>query len=114
MEQILSQEFVPIPVAKEIVKKVKEQGTSNPIIERTLEYLSRFSKCDAKRALEAMRELTEKLDFSPITATILVNIVPKTIDEARVLLDFEKRLVETETLEQALDIIRRKCLEEST
>jgi len=109
MEQVLSQEYVPIPVAKEIVKKVKEQGTSNPIIERTLEYLSRFSKCSAEKALEAMKELIEKLDFSPITATILVNIAPKTLDEARVLLDFEKRLVETETLEQALNIIKEKC-----
>jgi len=113
IEEIKEISPISIPEAYKLLKELREKimardKSVNPIIERTLEYLSKLAKCEPDAAVKARRRLIEE-GFDARTAAILVSIYPESIHEARVLLDFEKRLVETGELEKALSILREEC-----
>ncbi len=114
IEEVIGSEPLSLPEAYYLLKQARERilarrGVSNSIMDRTLEYLAKLSKCGHEEARRARRRLIEELGFDSRTAAILVSILPESIHEARVMLDFEKRLVETEELERALEILREEC-----
>ncbi len=118
IEEVESFELVSLPEAYKIISMVVErmQKKNRPVkdvVKNTLNYLSKLSKCSPEAAEKARKRLIEE-GFAPITAAMMVSILPDTVHEARVLLDFEKRLVETEELEKALQILREECGSPST
>ena len=50
---------------------------------------------------------------STIFSSSSVSLVPRTIDEIRVMLDFEDRLIETEELEKIVELLKNTCIESS-
>ncbi len=107
--QIVSKKYVPIPIAKRIVEETLETTRDNPIVARTYEYLIAFSKCSSDAAEKAVEKLVKELGLREETAIMLINIMPETIDEARPLFELEKKLVETQDIERALEILRESC-----
>ncbi len=112
--KVLSQRYVPLPVAKKILEELGELVQENPIVARTYEYLARFSKCDAEAAERAVRRLVEELKLSELVAVNLVNILPSTVHEARPLLELEPRTLSPEEVEKILSILEEECKQETS
>ncbi len=112
MVEILSSRYVPNPVAKKILESAKKLIEENPIVARTYEYVSKFSKCDSDRAVKAVEEL-KSIGFSDFAATMLVNLVPRELEEAKALLGDIDGGYEEEVVEKGLEVLRKYCLGEN-
>ncbi len=121
---IISEQYLPIPVVKKILDEYRrrveavrseeslEETIAESTLRRTYDYLEKVSKCSAEKAEQAVEKLKEK-GLKEVTAVMFVNIVPRTVDEARPLLVFEERVLTTEELEEILRILHEYCSEET-
>jgi DNA-directed RNA polymerase subunit F len=110
--EIIEERYIPIPMAKKIMEQFKELIEENPIMARVYEYLSRFSKCDPDNAEKAFEELL-KLGFSQFAAAMLINIVPRSVEEAKAILGDIDGGYSDEKIVKAVDIITHYCLGQS-
>lgn len=99
---------MPIPVVVDIIRRGIEGREGNEIIYRVLEYGETVSKCDPEPAREIMKMLLER-GLKSVSATQIVNIAPRDIDLLKILLYFEERMPDQETLEEIIRIIDEKC-----
>jgi DNA-directed RNA polymerase subunit F len=107
--KIVSKRYVPIPVAKRILDETAALAEGNPLVQRTYEYLTRFSKCDPDSAERAVRRLIEEVGLSELVAVNLVNIVPESVHEVRSIVEMESKVLETSKIEKILSILREEC-----
>jgi len=111
MVEIIEARHVPIPVAKEILEKLRDamgEDADNPFINNVYEYLVRFSKCSPDAAREAMEKLRE-IGFSEFAAAMLVNLVPSEVEEAKALLGNIDGGYEDEKIEKAVEVLASTC-----
>jgi len=111
MVEIISQRHVPVPVAKALLEKHLPNYMENPILAKVYEYLSRFSKCGPEEAEKAMEELVGA-GFSSLAAAMLVNLVPRSVDEAKALLGNINGGYEDDKVEAAVELLNKYCKEE--
>ncbi len=108
MVEILSSSYVPNPVAKKILESARKLVEQNPIVARTYEYVSKFSKCGPESAEKALEEL-KSIGFSEFAAAMLVNLAPSELEEAKALLSDIDGGYEDEVIEKGLEILRKYC-----
>lgn len=114
--EIIEFKEIPIPLVKKILeeelKKQEKLGIRldiSSLAYRTHEYVEAVSKCNSERAERAFQKLLS-LGVKEITAAMLINIVPQSIDEVRTLLNFESKTFTTEEIEQMLKILEDECM----
>ena len=112
--ETVSYRDIPIPLAKkyleEYIDTLKKHGFEvEQIVESMYEYTSTFTKCDPNRVEELFEKLTKDIGFKEVTAAMIINIVPTTIDELRTLLQFEASVPEEEVLSRVLEMLREYC-----
>jgi len=96
---------------KKAVDKILEKEPSViHLVQKTLDYLKKFSKMDPESAT-AVRGLLEKYGLKEETIVMIINICPKTVDELRSLLELEERFIETETAEEIVGTLKNYCRE---
>lgn len=94
---------------QKMLEDLAERGVELESIElRVLDYLRRFNKC--KKADELVKEL-EKQGLSEITAVMIANIVPKDIETLKILLNFENKSLEEESLNEIVKTVSAYCSE---
>lgn len=113
--EIVEFKEIPIPLVKKILeeelKKQEELGIRldiSSLAYRTREYVESVSKCNSEGARRAFQKLIS-LGIKEITAAMFINVLPQSIDEARVLLSFESKTFTTEEIEQMLRILEEEC-----
>lgn len=111
--KILKAEYIPVPLAKKLLEENVRVGEESPLVQRTMTYLSTFTKCDPDVAKQVYEKLRNEFGLKDITASMIVSLVPRTIDEIRVMLDFEERLLETEELEKIIELLKNTCIKSS-
>ena len=110
MVEVLEERRVPLPVAKRILEEVAAR-LDNPIVGRAYEHARLFSKCEASAAEEAMKALKD-LGFSDFASSMLVNIVPRDVEEAKALLaDIDGGYPE-EAVAEAVKLLGERCRQE--
>ena len=72
----------------------------------TYDYLSKFSKIDAKTAKKMKQELVKECELTEEEAVEIINIMPTTLAELRSFTFGWKKLILAETLEKMLKIIK--------
>ncbi len=94
-------------VAKLIKKLMDYEGSSvSHMVSRVFEYVSKLSKC--KEPEPVLNELTN-LGLKEVTAVMLVNNCPNSVDEVRALLNFEEKTADDELLNRILEIVGKCC-----
>lgn len=94
-----------------VAKRIQEkEGSLNFMLLRTLEYLRKFSKVDPEQVSE-LRSKLEKYGIKQESVVMLINICPKTIDEARLILEIEERILETQVVEEIVNTLKQYCRE---
>ncbi|BES80715.1 hypothetical protein PABY_02820 [Pyrodictium abyssi] len=109
--EILEAKYAPIPVAKKILESMGSIIEENPVVARTYEYIAKFSKCSPEAAEEALGKLVEE-GFSEFAASILINIVPASVEEAKAILGDIDGGYDDSVVEKALEILKESCGQE--
>lgn len=105
MEEVKKKQAVSISEVKEILEK-EDLEKMDQIQRWTYDYLSKFSKIDAKTAKKMKQELVKECELTEEEAVEIINIMPTTLAELRSFTFGWKKLILAETLEKMLKIIR--------
>lgn len=105
--KILSYKHLTYSEVVKLLKKLVDSGEGvSSMMMRVYEYVTRMNKCD--RGDEIVSKLID-MGFKEVTAVMLVNNCPKSLDEVRVMLNFEDRTPDTDVLEKVLEILGSCC-----
>ena len=81
----------------------------DPIQRWTYDFVTRFSKLDAKTSRKMVEEQIKECELKEEEAVELVNILPKSLEELRSFTFGWKKLILTNTLEKMLEILKQKA-----
>ena len=105
MQEIISKQAVSISEVKEILEK-QDLEKMDQIQRWTYDYVTKFTKLDAKSAKKMKQELVKDCGITEEEAVEIVNIRPTTLAELRSFTFGWKKLILAETLEKMLKIIK--------
>jgi DNA-directed RNA polymerase subunit F len=94
----LSENRLTLPQVKKALEEIGEENLDQ-FQRRTLDYVNKFSKVDAKTAEKLLEKLVKEFDIDEAEAIQVVNCMPETVDELRVFLAGGRKIVETAKLE---------------
>jgi DNA-directed RNA polymerase subunit F len=105
MEEVKKKQAISIPEVKEIMEKVDTESMDQ--IQRwTYDYVTKFSKIDAKAAKKLKQQLVKECGIQEEEAVEIVNNLPSTEAELRAFTFGWKKLILAETLDKMLKIIK--------
>lgn len=96
-------------VARLLKKLIDSSEKVSHMVSRVYEYVSKLSKCSSSD--EVVNELTSKVGLKEVTAVMLVNNCPNSVDEVRIYLNFEGKVFDEDSLNEIVDILSKCCTE---
>jgi len=105
MEEVKRKQAVSISEVKEILEK-EDPEMMDQIQHWTYDYVTKFSKIDAKEAKKLKQALVKECNITEEEAVEIVNIRPSTLAELRSFTFGWKKLILAETLEKMLKLIK--------
>jgi DNA-directed RNA polymerase subunit F len=105
MEEVKKKQAVSISEVKEILEQ-EDPEKMDQIQRWTYDYVSKFSKIDAKTAKKMKQDLVKECELTEEEAVEIINIMPTTLAELRSFTFGWKKLILAETLEKMLKIIK--------
>jgi DNA-directed RNA polymerase subunit F len=108
MTEINRKEIITLPEVKEILQKVK-LDEMDQIQRWTFDFVTRFSKIDAKTSRKMVEEQMRECELKEEEAVELVNILPASLEELRSFTFGWKKLILTNTLEKMLEILKQRA-----
>jgi len=99
LPKVVSEKPISIPQLKKILEEIGKNKDLNSIESLSLDYATKFSKVSAEGAEKLIKELTEEEGLPSEIAVQLVNIMPTTLDEIRVILAPVSKTFPTEKVE---------------
>ncbi len=107
--EIIEYKDIPIQIVEKIIKEELEKGVPiHEIAKSTFEYIISVEKCRLDNPYEVIEQL-RSLGLQDTTIAMILNVRPKTIDELRTLMVFEKEMPEEPTLNRILEILDQVC-----
>lgn len=104
--RILSEKDITVSEADRALRSRKEEELDQ-FQRRTLEYTSKFSKVDADASEKLVEKITQETGISRKEAIMIVNIMPKRIEELTALFSSSsKRFVSKADAEKVIKIIK--------
>ena len=105
-KEIYHSEAISLPEVKELlVQRARESDGLSYMLRIALEHAQLVSKVSGENAKKLVEELVEKFRITDKGAITLANFLPDTIDEIRQLLAKEALSMETETVEEILNVL---------
>ncbi len=102
--QDVTEKRLTLPQVKRVLEAIGEENLDQ-FQRRTLDYVKKFSKLDAKVAEELLEKLEKEFDLEEAEAVQVVNCMPETVDELRVFLASGRKIVETAKLEAIIALL---------
>ena len=93
-----------LPQAKELLESLGEENLDQ-FQRRTFDYVSKFSKLDAKVAEKLVKKLVDEFSLEGEEAVQIVNCMPRSIEELRIFLAGGRRIIETSKLEAIVNLM---------
>ena len=93
-----------LPQVKSVLEEIGEENLDQ-FQRRTLDYVNKFSKVDAKVAEKLLEKLMKEFDLEEAEAVQVVNCMPETVDELRVFLASGRKIIETAKLEAIVKLL---------
>ncbi len=107
-KRILSSEDVTNAEALRLLEEALQKfESSSPEVDEALAYLRKFVKLDADKARELVNELVSRFGIARMTAIQIVNIMPRHVEELKVILGLEKREFSEKELQEMLELINK-------
>ncbi len=106
MPKVVKERVLSIPEVEEILESKQSRGDLSSIEMTTLEYVRKFRRVSAENARNALRELVG-MGLPENVSVQLVNIMPTTLDEIRVILAPHLKTLSTEDVQKIKEILDR-------
>jgi DNA-directed RNA polymerase subunit F len=100
----VSEKRIALPQVKSVLEAIGEENLDQ-FQRRTLDYVNKFSKVEAKIAEELVKKLVKEFDLEETEAVQVVNCMPETVDELRVFLASGRKIIETAKLEAIIALL---------
>jgi DNA-directed RNA polymerase subunit F len=107
-KKIINEENITISEAKHILEKtIKNKDEAGEFQRRTIDYLAKFAKLDFQQAKKLVKELVKQFKIEEVEAIQIVNCMPESIDEIRIILAAKGKIIESEKLKGILDVLNK-------
>lgn len=106
MPKVVSERSISIPELKRVLEELESERDLDTVESTTLEYARKFAKVDPERVEEIVGELRE-LDLADEAIIQLINVMPSSIDEIRVILMHSPRVFTTGEIKRIKEILDR-------
>jgi DNA-directed RNA polymerase subunit F len=93
-----------LPEVKDLLESVGEENLDQ-LQRRTFDYVSKFSKTDAKASGKLLEKLVSEHGLEEKEAIQIVNCMPKSIDELRVFLATGRKIIDASMLKKIVDLL---------
>jgi DNA-directed RNA polymerase subunit F len=93
-----------LPQVKKALEAIGEENLDQ-FQRRTLDYVNKFSKVDAKKAEKLLEKLVKEFELDEAEAVQVVNCMPETVDELRIFLAGGRKIIETAKLEAIVSLL---------
>jgi DNA-directed RNA polymerase subunit F len=103
-EQDSNERRLTLPQVKSVLEELGEENLDQ-FQRRTLDYLNKFSKVDAKVAEKLLKKLVKEFDLEEAEAVQVVNCMPENVDELRAFLASGRKIIETSKLEAIIALL---------
>jgi len=100
----IDEKELALPQVKKLLESMGEENLDQ-FQRRTLDYLSKFSKVDAKTAEKLVEKLVTEFGLEKEEAVQIVNCMPKSVEELRVFLAGGRKIIETSKLEAIVKLL---------
>jgi DNA-directed RNA polymerase subunit F len=100
----LSEKRITLPQVRKVLEEIGEDNLDQ-FQRRTLDYVKKFSKVDAKEARKLLEKLMKEFGLEEFEAVQVVNCMPETADELRVFLASGRKIIETTKLEAIVSLL---------
>ncbi len=98
---------VPMAVAKELMMKKEKEEEISYEQKLSIEHLKKFTKLSKDKALKLAEEISNVVKLSDEVLVQIVDILPQSIDELRLILASEKFSLREEEMNKILEVIRK-------
>jgi DNA-directed RNA polymerase subunit F len=105
--RIIDTKPIAMPEAKEVMSKREKEKELNYEQKVALDHLKTFTKLKESDAKKMIEELSKTLRMSPETVAQIINIMPKTPDEVRLVFAREKFSLKEEELKSILEVVKK-------
>lgn len=105
----IKERSLTLPQVKKLLDGIGEENLDQ-FQRRTLDYVTKFSKCDAESAEKIMEKLVVEFGLEEAEAVQIVNCMPSSIDELRVFLGGGRKIIETSKLEAIVKLLNEHRL----
>jgi DNA-directed RNA polymerase subunit F len=103
-KQDADEKRLTLPQVKKVLDEIGEENLDQ-FQRRTLDYVNKFSKVDAKTATKLLEKLKKEFELDEAEAVQVVNCMPETVDELRVFLASGRKIIETAKLEAIVKLL---------
>ena len=100
----LSEKRLALPQVKKVLEAIGEENLDQ-FQRRTLDYVNKFTKVDAKAAKGLLKKLVKEFGLEEDEAVQVVNCMPETVNELRVFLAGGRKIIETAKLEAIVSLL---------
>lgn len=108
--KILEYHDIPNAIARKLLKRYLASKPSEvpEIVNVVVEYLEATVKCD-EAVVEALYEELKSQNLKEATISMILNVLPATVDELRILLNFEDKAPDESALKNIVETISARC-----
>jgi len=100
----VSESRLTLPQVKKVLETIGEENLDQ-FQRRTLDYVSKFSKCDSDKAEELLQTLLKEYELDEAEAVQIINCMPETVDELRVFLAGGRKIIENTKLHTIVELL---------
>lgn len=111
-KNVIKKEEIPGVAVKETLEEFSQEYELNYEQNVTLNHLARFPRFSAEDTEKIIEELTDKLALRRKVAVHIVDLIPKDIDDLRLIFAKEPKQVTKEEMEQILEILNQYFVDE--
>lgn len=103
-KKAVTEKNLTLPEVKELLESLGEENLDQ-FQRRTLDYVSKFLKVEAKAAKKIVKKLVSDFGLEEEEAVQIVNCMPKTVEELRVFLAGGRKIIEASKLEAIINLL---------
>jgi DNA-directed RNA polymerase subunit F len=100
----VTEKRLTLPQVKELMESIGEENLDQ-LQRRTFDYVSKFSKAEAKDAKKLVEKLVTDFGLEEVEAVQVVNCMPKSVEELRGFLAGGRKIIETLKLETIVGLL---------
>ncbi len=105
----VSENRLSLPQVKKLLEDIGGENLDQ-FQRRTLDYVSKFSKVEPEKAEELLQTLVKEYELDEAEAVQIINCMPETVDELRVFLAGGRKIIETQKLNQIVELLNESRL----